>query len=71
MLPLTVAPATSERVLSVQSHQPQQVRGVSGEDQPMCTQGPFDDAFDDLGVKLGPIPHKNSYAKVTYQVEAA
>jgi hypothetical protein len=44
---------------------------MNRDDQLIYIAGSFDDAFDDLGVKLGLVAHKNSYAKVTYQVEAA
>jgi hypothetical protein len=44
---------------------------MNRDDQLMYIAGSFDDAFDDLGVKLGMVAHKNTYAKVTYQVEAA
>lgn len=43
---------------------------MNRDDQLMYVAGSFDDAFDDLGTTLGPIPHKNSYARVTYQVQA-
>jgi hypothetical protein len=44
---------------------------MNRDDQLIYIAGSFDDAFDDLGVTLGPVAHKNSYAKVTYRVEAA
>ena len=44
---------------------------MNRDDQLIYIAGSFDDAFDDLGVKLGPVAHKNSYAKVIYQVQAA
>jgi len=33
--------------------------------------GSFDDAFDGLGVPQGVVTHRNEYAEVRYQVEAA
>ena len=44
---------------------------MNKDDQIMYIAGSFDDKFDDLGVKYGLVTHKNSYAKVSYEVEAA
>lgn len=42
-------------------------RRMDRDDQPTYTAG----SFDDLDVKLGSVPRKNGYVKVTYGVEAA
>jgi hypothetical protein len=41
------------------------------DDQLIYIAGSFDDAFDDLGVPQGLVTHRNEYAEVKYQVEAA
>lgn len=43
---------------------------MNRDDQIIYIAGSFDDKFDDLGVKYGPVSHKNLYGKVIYQVEA-
>jgi hypothetical protein len=43
---------------------------MNQDDQLIYIAGSFDDVFDDLGVKHGLVPHKNEFAKVSYQVEA-
>ncbi len=43
---------------------------MNRDDQIIYIAGSFDDKFDDLGVKYGPVAHKNLYGKVIYQVEA-
>lgn len=44
---------------------------MNKDDQIIYIAGSFNDRIDDLGVKYGPIAHKNPYAKVLYQVIAA
>ena len=41
------------------------------DDQLMYVAGSFDDAFDNLGVPLGVVTHRNTFAEVKYVVEAA
>jgi hypothetical protein len=41
------------------------------DDQLMYIAGSFDDAFDNLGVPLGVVTHRNTFAEVKYVVEAA
>jgi len=43
---------------------------MNQDDQLIYVAGSFDDVFDDLGVKHGLVSHKNTFAKVSYQVEA-
>jgi hypothetical protein len=44
---------------------------MNRDDQLIYIAGSFDDVFDDLGVKHGLVTHKNTFVKVSYQVEAA
>lgn len=48
-----------------------QILKMNEDDQIIYIVGSFNDKIDDLGVKYGPIAHKNEYARVSYQVLAA
>lgn len=48
-----------------------QILKMNEDDQIIYVAGSFNDKIDDLGVKYGPIAHKNEYARVSYQVLAA
>jgi len=48
-----------------------QILIMNKDDQIIYIVGSFNNNIDDLGVKYGPIAHKNKYARVKYQVVAA
>jgi hypothetical protein len=48
-----------------------QILKMNEDDQIIYIAGSFNDKIDDLGVKYGPIAHKNKYARVSYEVLAA
>jgi hypothetical protein len=62
----TIAPATAAADFAMVLVA--RILKMNRDDQLIYIAGSFDDAFDDLGVKHGLVPHKNRYAKVSYPV---